>query len=481
MSSHKKLSTRQYLLYSLPHVSTIMIVTPLAVLQGIYAKYYGLSLTAIAGVVLLSRCFDAVIDPVVGAWADRYYRKRQTRKPFMIFGGLLLMVSAYFLFSPPATVTLTYFAVFFLLFYTGWTFLEIPYIAWGSDLAATSGEKATLYSWRFVASHVGMLCFFCLPLLPFFATTEFTPQILHWTAIIFMVIAAVSLFFCMTRIPEPVFPNRHIAAELVTEPAIPMRERLRGFLQPILANKPFCWFIGSYMAISMGAGMWYGMLFFYVDGFLQMGEVFAQLHIIAYVVAILVTPVWNKIIRVLGKKKSWSLGLLLMMLAAAFLSQLAPGSTTFAVLMSVKFLYSLGWVSVSITAPAILSEISDYGQLKFHKNYSATYFSTFSFCSKSVMAIGMSLGMMVAEWFGFDAAAASQSATATFGLRLAAAWAPLFFMLLAAVVIFWVPLDEKRHATIRRRLNHRTERANTLFKRDSAVAAEPITELVTEK
>ena len=82
--------------YSLPLLSLDFLVAPImSILQGIYAKYYGLELTAIASVLIIARVFDGVSDPLIGYWSDRM----RARKPFVLAGGALFIVCAYFLFS----------------------------------------------------------------------------------------------------------------------------------------------------------------------------------------------------------------------------------------------------------------------------------------------------------------------------------------------------------------------------------------------
>ena len=68
--------------YGAPSFAQAFIHGPaISVLQGIYAKFFGLSLQEIAFVILLSRIFDAVNDPIVGFLSDRYRARHGTRKP----------------------------------------------------------------------------------------------------------------------------------------------------------------------------------------------------------------------------------------------------------------------------------------------------------------------------------------------------------------------------------------------------------------
>ena len=54
------------LAYVSPQIGMVLIATStVSVLGGIYAKYFGLSLTSIATVMLVARIFDAVTDPLI--------------------------------------------------------------------------------------------------------------------------------------------------------------------------------------------------------------------------------------------------------------------------------------------------------------------------------------------------------------------------------------------------------------------------------
>ena len=161
-----QLTSRQSIAYALPVIAANCLMAPIGIVQGIYAKYFGLSLASIAAVLLFARLFDAVSDPVVGYFSDRYYRRTGTYKPFIFVGGVLFVVSSYYLYAPPDEVGITYFTLWFLAFYATWTVFEIPHISWASQLATTSTAKANIYSFRTSAIYAGLLLFYAIPLLP---------------------------------------------------------------------------------------------------------------------------------------------------------------------------------------------------------------------------------------------------------------------------------------------------------------------------
>ena len=104
---------RQGLAYALPVLPLAFLLGPMAILQGIYAKHFGLTLTTIASVLLISRVFDAVTDPIIGYYADKHRVMSGSRKPFILTGGILFIISSWFLYVPPANVSAEYFLVWF--------------------------------------------------------------------------------------------------------------------------------------------------------------------------------------------------------------------------------------------------------------------------------------------------------------------------------------------------------------------------------
>ncbi len=127
--------------YALPVLATSFLGSATAVLQGIYAKDFGLALTSIAMVLLVSRFFDAVTDPLIGYCSDWYSARGGSRKPFIVIGSVIFVGSGYFLYVPPENVTVSYFLVWYLTFFFGLTLFDIPHSAWANDLSKSAQKK----------------------------------------------------------------------------------------------------------------------------------------------------------------------------------------------------------------------------------------------------------------------------------------------------------------------------------------------------
>ena len=112
-------------------------------------------------------------------------------------------------------------------------------------------------------------------------------------------------------------------------------------------------------------------------------------------------------------------------------------------------------------APALLSEIIDYTTLKYHSEKTATYYAIFMFLGKFNLAIGGSLGLAIAGWYGFDATSTVQTSEGIVGLMIGMVWLPIFFIAIALVLIMLSPINNRRHGLIRNRLDARAMRQNT--------------------
>ena len=172
------------LAFAIPSIGLAILVGPVAVLGGIYAKNFGLSLTTIASVMLIARVFDAVTDHIIGYCSDRWRLRTGSRKSFMLAGVILLVPCSYFLFVPGGTVSTAYFTFWYLAFYLSLTIFSIPQLAWINEFTTDTKEKTLVFSVNAIVAMAGGAMFYAIPLLPFFVSTEITPQILKVTVVV---------------------------------------------------------------------------------------------------------------------------------------------------------------------------------------------------------------------------------------------------------------------------------------------------------
>lgn len=456
--SKPEVSLPQGIAYSLPHLGVWFLFAPLwQVIPGIYAKYFGLSLTAIASAMLIARLFDAVIDPIIGRLSDVYRHKTGTRKPLIVIGGICYSVSGYFLFVPNANVTSIYFLGWFFAFLVAWTLFEIPHIAWGGELTLETSEKTRIYGIRLSMGYLGLLLFYVVPFLPIFKTTAVTPETLRYSAIVAGLLMLPFLFICIKWVPDG---HQEVDRSAGTGKSLPpIKDRVRLIFKSLVGNKSLLIFLGILVFSETSNGMWYGLIFLYVDSYLGLGRQFAGMFLVGYAIGVIATPVWYRVSKPLGKRLTWGLATLLLVASYAYTALLKPGTTSFLDLLTLKTMNTLGLVCVGLLGPSILSDIVDYGRWKFRVNNAGLYFAVYVFVVKAIKAVAGAMGLAIAGWYGFEPKAELHSHASTYGLVLAASWVPSICVLGSLIFIMLMPINARRHAIICRRLKLNEERA----------------------
>ena len=119
-----------------------------------YKQVLGLSGTLTGVAIAISIVWDAVSDPLVGAWSDRLRSRWGRRHPMMVASVLPLALSFIAVFWPPAMLLDTQLPLFcwllasVLLLRTALTFFMVPYLALGAEISTDYHERTLLASAR---------------------------------------------------------------------------------------------------------------------------------------------------------------------------------------------------------------------------------------------------------------------------------------------------------------------------------------------
>ena len=452
----------QQIAYALPTLGTFFLIGPIGLIQGIYAKYFGVALTTIAAVLLISRIFDAVTDPIIGYASDRYHARTGSRKPFIVCGCLMLIVSSYLLWVPvnPSSVDAStkvsgiYFFICFLAFYLSHTFFEIPHMAWGSELAVTTNDKNSIFAWRIAMASCGGLLFYVVPLLPLFETSDITPQTLQWTALAGSIVILPALFFSLYTVPNG-------QSESLQKK---QNNSQRLSLSMIIRNKPLLIFLAAFMLTGLSVGMFGALQFIFIDSYLKMGEHFALMTLLSIGASILSLRAWVFLAARLGKQITWCMGVVMIVIGIFTMSELQPQEANFQLLLLVNILVICGGSAGAVIAPSVLSDVIDFSRWKYNVDCSASFFSLYTLAIKTNLALGSALGFFIAGWYNFDPGTAVYSAESIYGLRVASIFMPALLALASIVFIVMIPIDFRRHTIIRRCLDVRMARANKPLK-----------------
>ncbi|MCB1701388.1 MAG: MFS transporter [Pseudomonadales bacterium] len=142
-----------------------------------YKQVLGLSGTLTGLAIALSVLWDAISDPLMGAWSDKLRSRWGRRHPLMVAAVIPLALGFIAMFWPPAMVSGTQLPLFYwllgsvLLLRTALTFFMVPYLALGAEISTDYHERTLLASAR---TNLGWFVGVLIPAISL--TLIFTPQ-----------------------------------------------------------------------------------------------------------------------------------------------------------------------------------------------------------------------------------------------------------------------------------------------------------------
>ena len=438
-----------------------------------YSNIFGLSLAHAGTLVLVTKLYDAVSDPVMGLIADRTNTRWGKYRPYLLWIAIPFAIAGVLAFFTPQTDNYTFKHVYayvtYILMMTVYTAINVPYGAMLGVMTDDSREKSVFSSFRmffaFIGSFIAMGSF--EPLLKLrqsivgtlpaeWTLADSTPA--DWTVAVSVIgIVCAVLFilsFLMTR-------------EHVTEAEMakaPVKENSKGTaktsvaedLKALVANGPWWMLLGGGIAILLfncvrgGAAAYYFAdvlgtnAIFTLALFLTVGE-------ISQLVGVVVTvPVSEKI----GKKATFLLVLVavtVLSVIVAFLPETPAGM--WALLVS----QILICIAIGINSPLLWSmfaDVADYSELKNGRASTGLIFSSSSMAQKFGAAFGSAIVLWVLMAFGYDnAKGAVQTPEALATIKALISWIPAIGSAAGIAIMLGYPLTDKKMSDIRQELS----------------------------
>ncbi len=269
-----------------------------------YVDNLGLNTELFALVIFLYTFLDAIDNPIYGFLSDRTRTRWGRRRPWLVIGTPLMVLSFVLFFHPFNYGTENGLFVHFLLTYllTGTldSLINANYGALFPELFKTDGQRAKTNAMRQAFQLVAMMISIAL-------TPMVTSAIGYgWTSVIYGALALGVILYCTLGCHES-------APEELSE-----KPKLFSSLKAILTNKKF-WIFGAANAFySTALSLVQASVPFYVKYALGLGSMESTLLLAAVLlVAVAGVAVWVKMVKHFGLMRVWRAALLF--LAAAFI------------------------------------------------------------------------------------------------------------------------------------------------------------------
>jgi Na+/melibiose symporter-like transporter len=484
-SGKRTLSAWQLASYGAPAMPLSMVALPMAVyLPAVYAdsEGFGLGLAFVGLVMVLSRIFDGITDPLIGFISDRIRTPWGRRKPFVVIGTPIYIAGIYLLFIPPVEFTeVTVLGMTFnsgypwmlatlVITYVGATIKDVPYSAWGAELTTDYNERTLVTSWREGFSVTGSLIGAFTPTIIFFFGYDKPLDAVYFLSLAIAFIMPVLVANCVISTPE------HRVVETRRE-RLPLRESFRY----VWANESYRRLVIIFLFSSIGAAMTNTLSFFFVKHVLLAGDLYG-LYLAPYFVSqVIAIPLWFKLSRKIGKHRAtmaaifwyslWSCFIPLIAIApmvwfdafeiahllvflpddayqsaVAYFEGIPTGKFLFFILIMCLKGSSIG--ALSALPYAMAADVVDVDEAQTGKRQGGAYFSIWLMVRKLAYALGLFVGTNMVVLFGFDSLADPFNTTNTaFALLMLACCysvIPAIFKFVAIPLLWNYQLTEDR-------------------------------------
>ena len=392
-----------------------------------YTDVFGISMTAVSALMLFSRFWDAINDPIVGGLTDKTKTRWGRYRPWLLIA---------------APVTAILLMITYCLLVLGYTCVNIPYGTLCGAMTQDIDERAKINTSRSVAAMIaiGIINIITVPLIgKLGSSSQKTGYLL--VAIIYGCIFAACHIFCFAKTKEQV--------------TTPEKEKIsiRVQLKAVMQNRPYLLaLVGQvlfgFTLYGRNADVLY--YFTYVEGNASYYTTYSMCIIIPSIIgAACFQPVFRKLN---NKGRTASLFALLTgisMLAMYFFNVKESPAAFYALAGITQFFFS----GFNTAIYAIIPDCVEYGEWKTGLRNDGFQYAFVSLGNKIGMAIGTALLAALLGKYGYVANQAQNSAVLSI-MKHSFTTIPGILWIVTAVVLFFYRLNRKRYNEIVEDLKH---------------------------
>ena len=438
------------------------------------AKYYTdvflLGAATMGTMLLVTRLGDAVVDPVIGAIADRTRTRWGFFRPYLIWMAIPMALTAVATFTVPSfggTPRVIYAYVTLSLMMVAYSAINIPYSALLGVLTPSSTERTSASSYRFVMALIPVFIIVntAIPMAQHFGGGDVNSAA-GWqaTMAIYSVLAVVLYFATFAMTTERVKPE---AGQHTT---------LRNDLKDLLSNRP--WVVLCAVGI---AALTYGNIrgtvaIYYFENVVPGGKDYfgpvMTTGAAAFIAGVMLTAPLS---RRFGKRNFYMVSMALTaVLSAAF--YWVPADNLAAV-WSANTLINFCAAPTAPLVWAMYADTADYSEWKHGRRATGLIFSAASFAQKLGWAIGGAGTGWLLAYYGYQPNV-PQGARTIDGIMMMMSIIPSVGAVIAVAALWFYELDEPKVLRMSADLAARRARepAATPTPTDAASAAIAITE-----
>ena len=398
-----------------------------------YTDVFGISPAVLGTMLLFTRTWDWINDPIMGAIADRTNTKMGKFRPWLLWmipPYIILGILTFTTFDLGPTAKIAYAYVTYTLLMMVYTAINVPYGALMGVMTAKSDQRTILASFRFVGANAGI-----------FTVTLLLPLLVKWIgggnqqlgysgAVTILALMAGTLFFITFK----------TSTERI-QPPEKKHEPFRHEIKELVRNIPWLIVIALSILTVLGQAVRATStlhFFKYVTGHESWGTQLLLYNAVAAVIAVLLS---KSIVDFVGCKKRAYIILNLLFAALLVWFYFIP-IDSFPTMIVNQILMAFVAAPMMPLFWSMIADTADYGQVTFGHRSTGIIFSAGTASQKIGWTVGPALAMLILGGVGYVANSA-QSPETLQALRLLMSFVPATFAVLTAVVTWFYPINNK--------------------------------------
>ena len=407
--------------------------------------------------IMVSRVFDAVIDPIIGMTADRTQTRWGKFRPYLIWMALPLAISAVLMFTTPnfsANGKIVYAYATLLLFMACYAGINIPYSSLLGVLTPDPTQRTSAASFKFTFAYIAgtAVSWTSLIFAKHFGNGTDSSDPGGWQKTIMFYGGIAVVFFVLTflmtkeRVTPPPAQKTSVKRDLIdlwtNGPWIVLLFATLTMIMLVasrigVTNYYFKYYITAY-AEGVHHTIQYDFLWWHFNwGFEEITSCFNTVGQIFAIIGTLLVPLLTARI---GKKNAFLLLFAVSIVSTAAFYFLTPENMTLIFVCQI-----LGSVSGGPLSPviwAMYADTADYSEWKRGRRATGLVFSASATCQKAGWALGAVFTGALLSSYGFIADQA-QSFAVNHLLVVLMSIIPAAFGLISVVLVLFYRLDEK--------------------------------------
>ena len=405
-----------------------------------YTDVFGISMSAVATLMLFSRFWDAINDPIIGGLSDKTHTRWGRYRPWLLFAAPLtaLVLILTFWAHPDWSQThkIIYMAVTYCILVLGYTCVNIPYGTLCGAMTQNMTERAQINTSRSVSAMIaiGIINIITIPLIEWLGNGNARQGYLL-IAILYGTIFAVCHIFCFAKTKE------------VVEVPVAQKIPLRLQLQAVAKNKPYLLallgqVLFGFILYGRNADLLY--YFTYVENDAVLFTYYSMSIIIPSIIGAACFP---KVFQ-LTSNKGWAasvfaFGTGITIIALFFFSPVTSPIPFYLFAALSQFFFS----GFNTAIYAIIPDCVEYGEWRTGIRNDGFQYAFISLGNKIGMALGTALLALSLGWAGYEANTTQNEAVVAI-MRHSFSTIPGILWVVTALALFFYKLDKRSYNRI---------------------------------